>query len=468
MKKLQHLIISNYQLILQALKGEEQDYTSLRLSKAIVLLTIPMVIEMVMESVFAIVDIFFVSRLGYNAVAAVGLTESLMTIIYAIAVGFSVGTTALVSRRIGEKDKTAASHAAAQAIVAGMVISCMIALPGALYAPELLKFMGADELLITANAGYTRVMFAGNLVIMMLFIMNAAFRSAGNAAISMRVLAIANFINLILDPIFIFGLGPIPPMGIEGAAIATTTGRGLAVAYQIYYLINGKSLLKLNFRMLKLHWEIMLKIVRLSMGGILQNLIATASWVVMVRIISAFGSAAVAGYTIGIRVIIFSLLPAWGLSNAAATLVGQNLGAGQPGRASKAGWTTGLANMAMLGILSIIYLSFPAPFIGIFISDPEVKDAGILCLQMISAGFAVYAMGMVMSQAINGAGDTYSPTLMNFISFWLVEIPLAWLLAIFLDMGPKGVYLSILIAETVLTVQGMFFFSRGRWKKKKV
>lgn len=455
-------------LIRQALAGGDQDYTSLRLGKAIFLLAIPMVLEMIMESIFAIVDIFFVSRLGSDAIAAVGLTESMMTIVYAIAVGFSTGTTALVSRRIGEKHPEAAAKAAGQSIVAGMTVSLLLAIPGIFYSYELLRLMGASHELASQNHGYTLIMFAGNFVITMLFIINAAFRSAGDAALSMRVLLIANGINIILDPILIFGFGPIPALGIEGAAIATNIGRGLAVFFQFYVLFRGRMRIKLRLVHLIPDLKLMVVLVRLSIGGILQNMIATASWIVMVRIIAVFGSAAVAGYTIGIRIIIFSLLPSWGLSNAAATLVGQNLGANQPERAQRAGWITGFSNMALLGLISIVFIAFPGFFVRLFISETEVIKAGITCLQIVSSGFLFYAMGMVMTQSLNGAGDTYTPTLLNFICFWLIEIPLAYFLAITVGLETNGVYYAIVIAESILTLLGIYVFSKGKWKLKKV
>ena len=455
-------------LFRQALAGGDQDYTSLRLGKAIFLLAIPMVLEMIMESIFAIVDIFFVSRLGSDAIAAVGLTESMMTIVYAIAVGFSTGTTALVSRRIGEKHPEAAAKAAGQSIVAGMTVSLLLAIPGIFYSYELLRLMGASHELASQNHGYTLIMFAGNFVITMLFIINAAFRSAGDAALSMRVLLIANGINIILDPILIFGFGPIPALGIEGAAIATNIGRGLAVFFQFYVLFRGRMRIKLRLVHLIPDLKLMVVLVRLSIGGILQNMIATASWIVMVRIIAVFGSAAVAGYTIGIRIIIFSLLPSWGLSNAAATLVGQNLGANQPERAQRAGWITGFSNMALLGLISIVFIAFPGFFVRLFISETEVIKAGITCLQIVSSGFLFYAMGMVMTQSLNGAGDTYTPTLLNFICFWLIEIPLAYFLAITVGLETNGVYYAIVIAESILTLLGIYVFSKGKWKLKKV
>lgn len=457
-----------FRLIGEAVGGNDQDYTSMRVGKAIFLLSLPMVLEMLMESVFAVVDIFFVSRLGSDAVAAVGLTESLMVIIYAIGFGFSMATTALVARRIGEKNREGAGEAAGQAILIGLMVSVVIALPGAFYAESLLALMGASESLIAANAGYTRIMFAGNTVIMLLFIINAIFRSAGDAALSMRVLMLANGLNIVLDPLLIFGWGPIPPLGIEGAAIATNIGRGVAVLYQLKILAGAGSRVHVSWRLLRPRPVILLQLVKLSMGAIGQNIIATASWIAMVRIVAHFGTAAMAGYTIAIRVILFSLMPGSGLGNAAATLVGQNLGAGKPERAQRSVWITGFVNMALLGFISLFFMVIPAFFIQLFISDREVVAQGALCLQIVGAGMLFYAMGMVMHQALNGAGDTVTPTVLNLICFWAIEIPLAWFLAMNAGFDVKGVYLAIVIAESILTLMGMWVFSRGRWKLKVV
>lgn len=455
-------------LIRDSLAGSERDYTSMRLGEAIFLLAVPMVLEMVMESVFAIADIFFVSQLGADAVAAVGLTESLITLVYALAVGFSAGTTAMVSRRIGEKNPEAASRAAAQAILAAIAIAIVLGIPGVIYAYDLLRLMGATHELAIANYGYTAIMFGGNIVIMLLFVINAAFRSAGDAALSMRVLLVANGINILLDPLLIFGFGPVPALGIEGAAIATNLGRGIAVLYQFYVLFRESKRIRLRFAYFSPKVELLLTLIRLSVGGILQNIIATASWIIMVRIVSVFGSVAVAGYTIAIRIVVFALLPSWGLSNAASTLVGQNLGAGKPGRAARAAWITGFANMGLLGLVSLIFVSFPGSLVLLFISEPEVIELAASCLKIVSAGFLFYAMGMVMTQSLNGAGDTYTPTLLNFICFWLIEIPLAWFLALRMGLQSEGVFYAIVIAESTLTLLGMAVFSRGKWKLKVV
>ncbi len=358
--------IHKYKSLLTALKeaiaGTEQDFTKGSMSRAIFLLAVPMVIEMIMEAIFAVVDILFVAKLGADAIATVGITESLITIVYAIAVGLSMATTAMVSRRIGEKDKKGASRAAFQSIITGMVVSMFIAIPGIIFAEDMLRLMGASENMYTSMSGYTRIMLGGNFVIMLLFIINAIFRSAGDAAISMRILIIANGLNIVLDPLLIFGFGPIPAMGIEGAAIATNTGRGLAVVYQFYLLFNGKKRVKLTSENIRIHFETIKQLIRLSIGGIGQHIIATSSWIGLVRIISMFGSEALAGYTIAIRVVIFSLLPAWGISNAAATLVGQNLGAKSPNRAEKSVWAVGKVNMVYMAIVGLVlFLSEYSP-----------------------------------------------------------------------------------------------------------
>jgi len=452
----------------EAIAGTEQDFTKGSLSKAIFLLAVPMVIEMIMEAIFAVVDIFFVARLGADAIATVGITESLITIVYAIAVGLSMATTAMVSRRIGQKDKKGASRAAFQSILTGILVSIIIAIPGIFFAGDLLRLMGASETMYSEMSGYTQIMLAGNVVIMLLFVINAIFRSAGDAAISMRILIIANALNIVLDPILIFGLGPIPAFGITGAAIATNTGRGLAVLYQFYLLFNGKKRVKIAAENIRIHWATIRQLIKLSLGGIGQHLIATSSWIGLVRIISVFGSEALAGYTIAIRVIIFALLPAWGISNAAATLVGQNLGAKEPERAAKSVWSVGRVNMIYMAIAGVVLFIFPEPIINLFTSDMVIITSGIASLQIISLGFIFYGLGMTMVQALNGAGDTVTPTWINLIAFWMIEIPIAYLLAIQWNVGEHGVYYAIIIAETIMSITAMWVFSRGRWKLKEV
>jgi putative MATE family efflux protein len=454
--------------VVAAIKGSDQDYTNVSLNRSIFLLAVPMVLEMMMESLFAVVDIFFVSRLGSDAVATVGLTESMMTIIYAIGFGLSAGTTAIISRRIGEKNREGASVAASQAIIGGICIALVLAIPGLFFSKELLRLMGASESLISGNHMFTAIMLSGNIVILLLFIINAAFRSSGDAAIAMRVLWYANILNMILDPCLIFGLGPFPELGVKGAAIATTTGRGLAVMYQLYLLFSGKRGIKLLRSHIRMEWHVLRQIIKLSLGGTMQNLIATTSWVFMVRTLSVFGSEVVAAYTIAIRIVIFSMLPAWGLSNAASTLVGQNLGAGKPERAERAAWITSIANIVVMGIASVFLIWHPHFFIKMFSDDPLVIEKGAICLRMISYGFVFYGLGMVMVQSINGAGDTYTPTYINLFCFWGLEIPLAYLLAIHSGVGEKGVYIAIVVAETMLAMTGFIIFRRGKWKLKKV
>lgn len=451
-----------------AIAGNDMDFTSIKLSKAIFLLSVPMILEMVMESTFAVFDIYFVSKLGAEAVATVGITESLMTLVYAIGFGLSIATTAMVSRRIGEKNKRAASIAAVQAIVTGIIFSLFITVPGIFYSKELLSLMGASDGMIESGYKYTMIMLSGNGIIMLLFIINAVFRSAGDAAISMRVLFLANLLNIILDPCLIFGWGPFPELGITGAAVATNTGRGIAVIYQFYLLFKGNGRIKLMIRHLQISFKLIIKLIRLSMGGIGQNLIATSSWIFMVRIIAEFGSEVLAGYTIAIRIVIFSLLPSWGLANAAATLVGQNLGAKKKKRAERSVWTTGFANMILLGVFAIAFISWPGFFMELFTREPAVILAGKDCLQLISYGFLFYAMGMVMVQAFNGAGDTTTPTWMNAICFWMLEIPLAYLLALKAGFAEQGVYMAIVFAESCLTILGVILFRRGKWKEREV
>ncbi len=379
-----------------------------------------------------------------------------------------MATAALVSRRIGEKKPIEAANAAFQGILAGLLVSLLIAVPGAIYATDLLLLMGMSAEVSASFSSYTSIMLGGNMVIMLLFIINAVFRSAGDAAISMRVLIVANSINIVLDPMLIFGWGPIPELGIAGAAIATNIGRGIAVIYQLYILFRGNGRIKLFLNKIRIDFAVMAKLIRISMGGIGQTVIATSSWIVMVRIISVFGSEIVAGYTIAIRIIIFTLLPSWGISNAAATLVGQNLGAKKPDRAERSVWLTGRINLGLMGFIGIVLAVFPEFFMRIFIDDPAVINPGAQALRIISIGFLAYGMGMVLIHAFNGAGDTRTPTWINLICFWIIEIPLAYLLAIPLGVGEKGVFLSIVIAETLLTIMAFIMFRRGKWKENKV
>lgn len=462
------IIRSFFKDVAEAVSGTEQDFTEGRLSRAILLLSIPAVLEMVMESIFVIVDIFFVSKLGADAIATVGLTESLLTIIYAISLGLGTATTSLVSRRIGEKNPEAASRAAFQAIITGIAVSAIIGIPGILYAEKFLELMGSSPVIVENMAGYTRIMIGGNVVIMLLFIINAIFRSAGDAAVAMKVLWIGNILNIILDPCLIFGLGPFPELGIKGAAVATIIGRGTAVIVQFYLLFFGHKRIRLSIKHLSVDLKVMFQLIRLSFGTIGQNLISTTSWIALVRIISIFGSEVVAGYTIAIRIIGFTLLPSWGISNAASTLVGQNLGAKKPDRAERSVWVTGWVNMILLGSIGIILVLFPEPFIAFFIDDVNVIKAGVEGLRIISIGFIGYGLGMVLVNSFNGAGDTSTPLKINFFAFWIVEIPLAWVLAIKANMNENGVFVAIVVAETLMTLIAWLVFRRGKWKLKEV
>jgi putative MATE family efflux protein len=466
--KIPEKLKSFFNNVAEAISGTEQDYTEGSLRRAILLLSIPAVLEMVMESIFVIADIFFVSKLGANAVATVGLTESMMTIIYAISIGLGTATTSLVSRRIGEKNPDAASVAAFQAILTGMIVSILIGIPGALFSKKLLGMMGASQPIVEIMSGYTTIMLGGNIVIMMLFIINAIFRSAGDAAVAMKVLWIGNIINIILDPCLIFGLGPFPHMGVTGAAVATNIGRGTAVLVQFYLLFFGKKRIRLSIKHLEVNFRIMLKLLKLSIGSIGQNLIGTTSWIALVRIISMFGSEVVAGYTIAMRIIGFTLLPSWGISNAASTLVGQNLGAKKPARAEKAVWVTGWINMILLGIIGLILVLFPEIFIRIFIGNETVVKSGVLGLRIVSIGFVAYGLGMVLVNSFNGAGDTSTPLKINIFAFWCIEIPLAWLLAIKAGFNEEGVFIAIVVAESLMTLIAWLVFRRGKWKLKEV
>jgi putative MATE family efflux protein len=451
-----------------ALAGTELDYTTGAIGRAIVLLAIPMVLEMAMESAFAITDAFFVSRLGTDAVATIGFTEALIMIVWDIAIGLSVATTAMVARRIGEKNTAAASVSAIQAILIGIVSSIVIAVPGVIFAPDLLRLMGGTPELVASGTGYTRVLFGGCATIMLLFLINAVFRGAGDAALAMRALWIANGCNIVLDPCLIFGLGPFPELGLTGAAVATTLGRGIGVAYQLWVLFTGRGRIRLSISAVRFDLRVSLRLLRLSVGGILQILIATSSWVILVWIVGRFGSAVVAGYTIAIRIIVFTILPAWGLANAAATLVGQNLGAGQVDRAEASVWRSALYNFVFLVTVAALFIGFAEPIVRLFSPDPEVIVAGVACLRYVSYGYGFYAYGMVMVQAFNGAGDTMTPTVINLFCYWVLQIPLAFVLANATGLGATGVFLAITIAESLIAVIGVLVFRRGRWKQREV
>lgn len=448
----------------QAVKGVEEDFTNISIKKAIFYLSVPMILEMVMESLFAVVDIFFVGKLGVHAVATVGLTESVLTIIYSIAIGLSMAATAIVARRIGEKKPREASAAAFQAILVCSIFAVAVAVIGVVYAKPMLALMGGEKEVIESGYRYTQIIFGGNVCVMLLFLINGIFRGAGNAAVAMRTLWLANAINIVLDPIFIFGLGPIPAMGLEGAAWATTTGRGIGVVYQFYILFNGKSIIKFYWDSLKMNWKTVLTIVKVASGGMGQFLIESASWIFLMRIISESGSVALAGYTIAVRLIIFALLPAFGLSNAAATLVGQNLGALQPGRAEKSVWLAAHLTAIFLGFCAIIFITGAGFFIGIFNQEEGVVAVGTMGLTIICLGYVFFGYGMVMSQSLNGAGDTKTPTIINLGILWGFQIPFAYLLAKTFGMGATGVFIAIAVSHSLHAVVSTWVFTRGKWK----
>jgi putative MATE family efflux protein len=452
----------------EALRGSRVDYTTVPVGRAVILLSVPMVMEMAMESIFVVADVFWVAHLGADAVAAVGLTESMLTIVYTVAMGLSIGATALVARRIGEHDAEGAARAAGQAVVLGLAVSAAIAAVAAPNAPALLRMMGASPELIEANSGFTRVMLGGNATVVLLFLLNAVFRGSGDAAIAMRVLWLGNVLNIALGPCLIFGVGPFPELGVAGAAVATNIGRGTAVLYQLTLLFRGQGRIRLGSRHLRVDLAIMRSVLRLSGSGTLQILVGTASYIGLIRVLSLFGSAALAGYTIGIRVIVFALLPAWGISNAAATMVGQNLGAGRPDRAEQAVWTAARYNMVFLGAIGLVFFLAAEAIARLFTADPAVAAYAIGCLRTVSVGFVFYACGMVLTQSFNGAGDTATPMLINLGVFWLWEIPLAWILSVEVGLGARGVFIALTAAYSSLAVVSALFFRRGRWKSKRV
>jgi putative MATE family efflux protein len=455
-----------WHLVRTALRGTHQDYTSGPIGRSLLLLAIPMVLETSLESVFALVDVFFVSRLGADAVATVGLTESMLVMVYTVAMGLSIGLTAVVSRRIGEKDPDGAARAAVQGITLGLGVAAVVAAVGILFAPRLLALMGAGAAVQMIGAGYTRVMLGGSGTVLLLFLINAIFRGAGDATIAMRSLWLANAINIVLDPCLIFGLGPFPQLGVAGAAVATTIGRATGVLYQVSQLRRRDGRVLIRRRHLTLDPPVMANVLRLSGVGTFQVLIATTSYVGLVRVVSSFGSSVLAGYTIAIRLLMFVLLPSWGLSNAAATMVGQALGAGQPDRAERSVRLAGKYNMLLLGLVSVAFLLMAPQIVGTFSSDPAVLAQGILALRTTAVGLLFYGYGMVLHQSFNGAGDTWTPTYLNLLCFWLLQIPLAWLLS--RHLGAWGAYLAIPLAESTLTVLSAMVFARGRWKRQRV
>ena len=459
---------SLWSTVKEAIRGSHQDFTEAPIGRTVVLLAVPMVLEMMMESVFVVADVFFVGRLGPDAVATVGITESLMTVMYALAVGLSIGAAATVARRVGEKDPDSAGRSAVQSVLMGLGAAAIFATIGTLFGPRLLAIMGASDDVLRTGSTFARVMLGGSGTVVMLFLINALFRGAGDAAIAMRVLWFANAINIILGPCLIFGIGPFPELGVTGAAVGTTIGRGSGVVYQLIHLSRGNGRLRIRRSHLKLDLDLMRSIVRISGTATFQNFIGTASWMGLVRILTGFGSAAVAGNTIGIRIILFALLPSFGVSNAAATLVGQNLGAKKPDRAEAAAWKAGMYNTICLGTVGAIFLLFAPQIVSLFTMDPEVALYGVRCLRIVSAGFLFYGYAMVLTASFNGAGDTRTPTLINLVCLWLWEIPLAWALAHPFGFGPTGVFIAVSVAFSTMAFVSGWLFSKGMWKTKRV
>lgn len=458
-----------FSLFKQALSDQEQDYTKGSIRRAVFLLAVPMILEMCMESVFALVDIFFVGRLNQKeAISTVVLTESVITIVYSIAIGLSMAATAMVARRVGEKNPEAASKAGMQSLLIAFIVTAIISVTGLYFAPDILRLMGGSVETVRIGANFTRIIFGGSIVIMLLFLINGIFRGAGDASMAMRSLWIANICNIILCPVLIHGFGPIPAFGITGAAIATTTGRGIGVLYQLYHLFSGKRIIKVKRQYFTPNWPIIKSIVNVASTGTLQFLIASASWMVLTRIMAAFGDAAVDGYGVALRLIMFFLLPAWGLSNAAATLVGQNLGAQQPQRAEQSVWKTVQFNTIFMLLVTMIFLIFAEPIVSFMNKDASIVAYGVQALRIVSLGYIFYGVGMVVTNAFNGAGDTKTPTLINVFGFWLFQVPIAYLLAIVLELGPKGVFIAIVAAETGISIAGIILFKRGKWKQVKI
>jgi len=456
------------QLFKQAVQGKTKDFTQGSIGKAAFLLAVPMVLEMVMESIFAITDIFFVAGLGSQAIAVVGLTEAVLTLLYAVAIGLSMAVTATIARRIGEKNTLLANQIAGQTLWLGVIVAVIISFIGINYSEQILAMMGATDSLIEQGKSYTSIMLGGSISILYLFLINAIFRGAGDASTAMKSLWLANGINIVLDPLLIYGVGPFPEMGLAGAAVATTIGRSIGVIYQLNYLFKLSTRIKVGFQELAFNSNVCLKLIKVSTGGVVQFLIATASWIALVRIISTYGSAAVAGYTIAIRVVMFTILPAWGLSNAVATLVGQNLGAGKAERAEQSVWKIAKYNVYFLLSVALLFLIFTQEIVGIFTQDKLVLHYASDTLRFISYSYGFFAIGMIVVQAFNGAGDTMTPTKINFFCYWLVQIPLAYLLAKGVDLGPTGVFLAITLSQSLLAFVGIIIFRKGDWKLKQI
>lgn len=452
----------------EALRGSHHDFTSGSLRRAIFLLAVPMVLELSMESLFAIVNIFWVGSLGAGAVATVGLTEAMEAIVFSVAMGLSSAATAFVSRRIGEKDPAGASASAGQAILLGLLLSLLIGIPAAIYARPLLALMTNDASVVAEGYGYTQVMFGGTYSILLIFLINAVFRGAGDAAIAMRVLILANAVNLVLDPCLIFGWGPFPAMGVQGSAIATTVGRTVGVVYQLYRLSRPGGRVQIDWSALRPQWHLMVEMLKVSLPGIFQYSIGMTGWLFTSRMVAEFGATATAGYTIAVRIIIVTILPSWGLGGAAATLMGQNLGAGKPERSEKAVWTCALYNMIFLGIVSAVFVIWADALVGIFSNDPAVIAVGTSALRWISSTYVLYAYGMVIVQAFNGAGDTITPTIINVCCYWGFQLPFAWWMSQRAGYGPDGVFIAVMLTESVIAIAGIAAFRRGKWKLVKL
>lgn len=460
-----------FSLLKQSIRGDQQDYTTGSIRKAVFMLAIPMIVEMGMESVFALVDLYFVGHLpnGKDAIQTVGLTESVLSLIYSVAMGISIGATAAVARRIGEKDKEAAAVAGVQSLVIALVVTVAISISGFVFAHDILRIMGAEEATINAGVNYTRIMFGGSIVIILLFIINGIFRGAGDASMAMKSLAIANICNITLCPLLIRGIGPFPELGLAGAAIATTIGRGIGVCYQLYHLFFGKSIIRLKKRHLVAKWPIIKSMIGIASPATVQFIIGSCSWMVLARLVATLGhNDASAGYQIAIRSVIFFLLPAWGISNAAATLVGQNLGAKQPERAEHSAIQTAKYNAIFMLTVSLLFLTVPQWVVSFFSNDPVVVNYAVDALRIISAGYVFYGIGMVMMNAFNGAGDAWTPTWINLAGFWAFQIPVAYLLAKVFGLGPIGVFIAIPAAETVMTIAAIILFRKGKWKLVKI
>jgi putative MATE family efflux protein len=453
----------------QAVSGEPQDYTTGSIRKAVFMLSIPMILEMIMESVFAIVDLFFVGKLGKHAVSTVGLTESVITIIYSLAIGISMAATAIVARRVGEKNYDAAARSGVQAIILAFIINIFISIAGVVFAADILHLMGAETATIETGHTYTRLMMGGSMVIMLLFLINGIFRGAGNAVIAMKSLWLANTFNIILCPLLIYGIGPFPEMGLTGAAVATTTGRGIGVCYQLYHLFKGNNILKFQAKHFVYDGKLIRSIITIATPGTFQFIIGSCSWILLAKLVAETGhSAASAGYQTAIRIVIFFILPAWGMSNAAATLVGQNLGAKQPQRAAESVTKTATYNAIFMGVVSLLFLFGAGPVVSVFTQQAEVKVYAVNALRIISSGYIFYGIGMVMINAFNGAGDTWTPTWINLAGFWLFQIPFAYLLAKYTSLGVTGVFIAIPVTETLISITALVFFKQNRWMKKLV